>query len=238
MFRFIHSADRQLGARFSQSGTRGARLRERNKRAATALQQLANALQVSRSERDNARGALEILGGQGIYSRETELEEKKVEATVRRDAARTKGWAGRIAHNLIEHRKQAATRAVRTPLERRLTAAFAELTGDRAREVFLDELLQIAGIGRTRAESHAFDLLSQGAKEQLLLCLRIAVAQELATAEPQVLILDDVLVNTDSVRQERVLDVLSGLSAKLQVIVLTCHADRYRGIGQSVAFTG
>lgn len=211
------------------------KLPERNKRAATALQQLANELQASRSERDNARGALEILGGQGIYSRETELEEKKVEATLRRDAARTRGWAARIGHTLIEHRKQAATRAVLTPLEQRLTAAFAELTGDRAREVFLDEHLQIAGIGRTRAESHAFDLLSQGAKEQLLLCLRIAVAQELATAEPQVLILDDVLVNTDRARQERVLDALSGLSEKLQVIVLTSHADRYRGIGQSLA---
>ena len=213
------------------------KLPERNKRAATALQQLANELQASRSERDNARGALEILGGQGIYSRETELEEKKVEATLRRDAARTKGWAARIAHNLIEHRKQAATRAVLTPLEQRLTAAFAELTGDRAREVFLDEHLQIAGIGRTRAESHTFELLSQGAKEQLLLCLRIAVAQELATAEPQVLILDDVLVNTDPVRQERILDVLGALSVKLQIIVLTCHAERYRGIGQSISIT-
>ncbi|MGH7944202.1 MAG: AAA family ATPase [Opitutaceae bacterium] len=210
------------------------KLPERNKRAATALQQLANELQVVRSDRDNARGALETLGGQGIYSRETELEEKKGEATLRRDAARTKGWAARVAHNLIEHRKQAATRAVLTPLEQRLTAAFAELTGDHAREVFLDERLQIAGIGRTRAESHPFDLLSQGAREQLLLCLRIAVAQELATAEPQVLILDDVLVNTDSVRQERVLDVLSSLSSNFQIILLTCHADRYRGAGQAI----
>lgn len=207
---------------------------ERNKRAATALQQLANELQVARSDRDSARGALETLGGQGIYSRETELEEKKVEVTLRRDAARNRGWSARIAHNLIEHRRQAATRAVLTPLEQRLTAAFAELTGDRAREVFLDEHLQIAGIGRSRAESHAFELLSQGAKEQLLLCLRIAVAQELATAEPQVLILDDVLVNTDSVRQERVLDVLTSLSARIQIIVLTCHADRYRGVGQPI----
>ena len=38
--------------------------------------------------------------------------------------------------------------------------------------------------------------------------VEIAVAQELATEEPQVLILDDVLVNTDQVRQERILDVL------------------------------
>jgi uncharacterized protein YhaN len=135
---------------------------------------------------------------------------------------------------LIELRKQAATRAVLTPLETRLTAAFATLTGDNERGVFLDENLQIAGVGRTRDESHSFDLLSQGAREQLLLCLRIAVAQELAADEPQVLILDDVLVNTDLPRQERVIEMLTALAPTLQVIILTCHADWYRGVGTAV----
>jgi exonuclease SbcC len=210
------------------------KLPERNKRAAAALQQLANDLKTNRTERDQAKGTLETLGGQGLYSRETELEEKKTEALLRRDAARTQGWSTRIAHDLVEHRKQAATKAVLTPLEQRLTSAFAELTGVTDREVFLDEHLQIAGIGRTRSEAHAFDQLSQGAKEQLLLCLRLAVAQELATDEPQVLILDDVLVNTDPTRQERILDVLGTQAARLQILILTCHPDRYRGIGQPI----
>lgn len=212
------------------------KLPERNKRAAASLQQIANDLQARRTDRDQAQATLEILGGQGLYSRETELEEKKAEALLRRDAARARGWSARVAHDLIEHRKQAATKAVLAPLEQRLTAAFAELTGDAVRQVFLDERLQIAGIGRSREEAYAFDQLSQGAKEQLLLCLRLAVAQELATDEPQVLILDDVLVNTDPVRQDRVLDVLGAQAARLQILILTCHPDRYRGSGQAVTF--
>lgn len=211
------------------------KLPERNKRAAVALQQVANELQSRRAERDQAKGTLETLGGQGLYSRETDLEEKKTEATLRRDAARTQGWAARMAHDLIENRKQSATKAVLAPLEQRLTAAFAELTGDKTRAVFLDEHLQIAGLGRTRDATHAFETLSQGAKEQLLLCLRIAVAQELATDEPQVLILDDVLVNTDAVRQNRILDAIGALSTKLQIVILTCHADRYRGAGTAIS---
>lgn len=213
------------------------KLPERNKRAAAALQQLTNELQSRRAERDQAQGTLETLGGQGLYSRETELEEKKAEVILRRDAARTKGWCARLAHDLIEYRKQAATKAVLTPLEQRLTAAFAELTGDVTRRVFLDEHLQIAGIGPTRDAVHAFDNLSQGAKEQLLLCLRLAVAQELATDEPQVLILDDVLVNTDAVRQERVLDLLGTCLDRIQILILTCHPDRYRGAGVVAGLT-
>jgi hypothetical protein len=213
------------------------KLPERNKRAAASLQQIANDLQARRTDRDQAQATLEILGGQGLYSRETELEEKKTEALLRRDAARARGWCARVAHDLIEHRKQAATKAVLAPLEQRLTTAFAELTGDTARQVFLDERLQIAGIGRSREETHAFDQLSQGAKEQLLLCLRLAVAQELATDEPQVLILDDVLVNTDPVRQDRVLDVLGAQAARLQILILTCHPDRYRGVGETITLS-
>lgn len=210
------------------------KLPERNKRAAVSLQQIANELQDRRTERDQAKGTLQTLGGQGLYSRETELEERRAEATLRRDAARAQGWAARVAHDLIEHRKQAATKAVLSPLENRLTTAFAELTGDTTRQVFLDERLQITGIGRTRDEAHAFDQLSQGAKEQLLLCLRLAVAQELATDEPQVLILDDVLVNTDPIRQDRILDVLSAQATRLQILILTCHPDRYRGVEKQV----
>lgn len=206
-------------------------LPERNRRAAVALQELLNSLQAARRDRDSALGALESLGGQGIYSRETELEEKKAEVLLRRDAARTRGWAARISHDLIGNRKQAATRAVLSPLEDRLSAAFASLTGNADRRVFLDDSLQVVGIGRSRDAVHSFESLSQGAREQLLLCLRIAVAQELATESPQTLILDDVLVNTDAVRQERVLDLLGTLAVDLQILILTCHPDRYRGVG-------
>ena len=211
-----------------------AQLPDRSKRAARALQEVADQLQNKRTERDAIRGALTTLGGQGLYSRETDLIERREDVLRRRDSAKARGWAARIARDLIEFRKQAATRAVLTPLEDRLSGVFARMTADTTRRVFLDENLQITGVGRTREECHAFDLLSQGAKEQLLLCLRLAAAQELATAEPQVLILDDVLVNTDTIRQQRILDVLTEAAHQLQIIILTCHADRYRGIGETM----
>ena len=213
------------------------KLPERNRRAAAALEQLAGDIQSKRAARDAAKGALETLGGQGLYSRETDLLERREEAAKRRDAARSRGWAARIAHDLIEYRKQAATKAVLAPLEQRLSAAFSDITGNAERKVFLDENLQIAGIGPTREQAISFDQLSQGAKEQLLLCLRLAVAQELVATEPQVLILDDVLVNTDPIRQERVLDVLGAATRHLQIVILTCHPDRYRGVGQVLALT-
>src|SRR5690348_13650971 len=96
------------------------------------------------------------------------------------EADQDKGYAARLVHDLIESRKQAATRSVLAPLEARLSSTFAEVTGDANRTVFLDESLQVRGVGRNEEELIPFLDLSQGAREQLLLALRLAVAHELA----------------------------------------------------------
>jgi uncharacterized protein YhaN len=83
-----------------------------------------------------------------------------------------------------------------------------------------------------------FPDLSRGAREQLLLALRAAIALELAKKEPPCLVLDDVLVHTDPVRQRNVLDYLETLSQQVQIVILTCHEERYRGVGQALKRTG
>ena len=60
------------------------------------------------------------------------------------------------------------------------------------------------------------------------------VALEPSREQPQIRILDDVLVNTGPVRQERVLDYLQQISTDVQVLVLTCHSSMYRGVGHAV----
>ena len=97
--------------------------------------------------------------------------------------------------------------------------------------------LAIRGVGRSEDELVPFDDLSRGTREQLLLALRAAIALEIAKDEPACLILDDVLVHTDAVRQQNVLDFLQTLSQRVQIVILTCHADRYRGVGQLLAVT-
>jgi len=192
-----------------------------------------------RTELDNRRrdynkleGALQTRGAEGLYSKESLLLEQR-EALLRQiEALRARGWAARLSHDLIQFRKQAATRSVLGPLEARLAGAFAEITRDTERRVFLDEHLQIAGIGTSRAAMIAFTHLSQGAKEQLLLCLRLAVAGEVSASGHKLVVLDDALVNTDGQRQQRVLDLLQTCASQLQIVILTCHPENYRGVGE------
>lgn len=185
-----------------------------------------------RLERDIIRmnTLVEHAGTLGLYGRETRL----VEALegVRQKTARleNQALAARFLAALIDDRKKAAVVTVLRPLEDQLSATFAEIPGVHHRRVFLDENLQVAGIGRARDACIPFHQLSQGAREQLLLALRAAAALELARNGPQILILDDVLVNTDAVRQQNVLDFIQHIARQVQVLILTCHADRYRGL--------
>ena len=212
-----------------------ATLSERNRRAAAAAEQVRGELGRKRDAQAMLRGRLELLGAKALYTEETFLLARREALAAQVGYARARSRAARLVHDLIERRKQAATRSVLAPLQARLGARFGEVSGDRDRQIFLDESLRIKGLGRKDDELVAFDDLSQGAKEQLLLCLRLAVAEELTAggSGPQSLILDDVLVNTDAARQKRVLDVLAGAAAGgLQILVCTCHPDRYRGVGE------
>jgi hypothetical protein len=47
---------------------------------------------------------------------------------------------------------------------------------------------------------------------------------------PPFIVLDDVLTATDAGRLARVMGVLEEAAQRLQVLVLTCHPERYRGL--------
>ena len=208
------------------------KLPERSKQAARAAAQADMEFQQKNDVLRRIEAQLETRGGEGLYSQECALDEEVEQARIEVARLQRRGWARRLVFELIERREHAATERVLRPLEDRLSAVFAELSGVRNRRVFFNEKLEIVGIGSRRDEAHPFSELSQGGKEQLLLALRAAIALEVAKTEPPLLILDDVLVHTDAVRQRNVLDYLQTLASQVQILVLTCHAERYRGAGK------
>lgn len=72
--------------------------------------------------------------------------------------------------------------------------------------------------------------MSGGEREQIYLAARLALADVLARGERQLVVLDDVLTATDAGRLARVMGVLEEAAQRLQVLVLTCHPERYRGL--------
>ena len=75
--------------------------------------------------------------------------------------------------------------------------------------------------------------MSGGEKEQIWLCTRAALAMELIRQERQFLLLDDILISTDTGRMSRICDLLAELAEHMQVIVFTCHPERFADISAS-----
>ena len=83
--------------------------------------------------------------------------------------------------------------------------------------------------------SEPFETLSVGAREQVAVITRLALADILrASGQPSAIILDDALVNTDETRLERMHLVLHKAAQTLQVIVLTCRERDFLALGAPI----
>jgi uncharacterized protein YhaN len=113
------------------------------------------------------------------------------------------------------------------PMLRRATAHFALLTGGRYRRLVTDEEQDPPVLRALREDGTAcpMDQLSEGARDQLYLALRVAALEIGAeAAEPLPFVADDLLASFDETRARAALELLAGLGTRVQVILFTHHA--------------
>ena len=97
-----------------------------------------------------------------------------------------------------------------------------------------DSTLEIRGLQRSGREED-FRRLSRGAREQVAVLTRLALAEVLKRGgHPATVILDDALVNTDEKRLARMHLVLQKAAESLQIIILTCRERDFRDLGAPI----
>lgn len=183
------------------------------------------------NKEQRALALLEQLAGQGTYSKLAALEEQV--AGLAADAAREQRHAEAIRRlrDTVEACRNDLRAQVYGPVERRATALMARMAGPRLGAITLGNAFEPAGVQPVPAdETVGLDALSGGEQEQLYLAVRLALAQELARDARQLVVLDDVLTATDAARLRRIHALLEEAAAHVQIVVLTCHPERYRGI--------
>jgi hypothetical protein len=181
--------------------------------------------------RAEVTGRLQMAGGEGRYDRLSAARDEL--ATAEREhvsVARRAAAAVRLHTTLARHRdevRQAYVAPFRREVERLARIVFGPSL---ALEV--DQGLRI--VARTlNGVTVPFEALSSGAKEQLGLCARLAVAALVDAQDGVPVMIDDALGHSDPARLERLAAVFTAATtgATHQVVVLTCSPARYRGIG-------
>ncbi len=171
---------------------------------------------------------LTVIGTEGRTGKLDAAKIRREHAAAEHDRVKRRAHAARMLREVMErHRDATRQRYVqpfRTELERLGRTVFGSTF-----EVEIDSDLQIRNRtldGRTVP----FESLSGGAREQLGILARLAVAALVDTQDAVPVLIDDALGFSDPDRLARMGAVFDTVGADGQVIVLTCVPDRYRGV--------
>jgi len=160
---------------------------------------------------------------------ELEIEEK----VQSRDEDKLRADSLKLLKETCEKVIEEATSNVARPVAEEASKIFRLIAGAKFEGIEIDSDLCITGIRRKEAPySVPLEKLSGGEREQVYLALRIALAKVLTQPDGsrELLVIDDALAATDQERLERAMQVLQGLSDKIQTLVLTCHPERYSAL--------
>jgi DNA repair exonuclease SbcCD ATPase subunit len=201
------------------------------------LKALEEAETKARDEENQAEGRLQTLAAEGAYSKLAACEEKLADLKSRIHRERLRMNATKLLYDTVTSCKAAMVAAVAAPVERTATHMLNRIAGPRLGTVRLTENFVPAGVRpEIAAEPVELTNLSGGEQEQLFLIIRLALGQVLAKDERQLVVLDDVLNATDTGRLARVLTLLEECADRLQIVILTCHPERYRGLEAATFF--
>ncbi len=120
----------------------------------------------------------------------------------------------------------------RERLARQTTAYFRQITGDASRSVELSTDFSIE-VSTEDGRSLVPRQLSQGARDQLYISLRLAIADLMTDNLTLPLVLDDPFVNCDQERLDRSREAIQKISGGRQVLLLT-HQPQMGNWGQKV----
>jgi uncharacterized protein YhaN len=131
----------------------------------------------------------------------------------------------------FEAQKAKAFDGIAEPVSRRATEILAEIMGRRHAELILTSdfsgtTIRPVAAGREADETE----MSGGEREQIALSVRLALAENITAVERHLVVLDDVLLNTDEQTLGRILNFLDQRKDRFQVAILTCHSERYRAL--------
>jgi hypothetical protein len=208
-------------------------LRRRLKQAEMAEAAIRNDIDDQRRAADLLETELSALGRDGLGEQLAEVEGQLELARRRLAAMDHEAQAARLLYETLWQAQNDSKERWLGPVRARV-APYLRLLAPDGDVVLDEETLEIRGV-RRQGRHEPFNALSVGAREQMAVVTRLALADVLRDAgQPSAVILDDALVNTDEMRLERMHLVLHRAAEKLQILILTCRERDFRQLGAPV----
>ncbi len=193
------------------------------------LKGLQDAMDKARDRENQAAGRLETLSEEGAYTKAILLQEEFTRCAEELDRERLEVEAVKLLHKTLTSAMAEAEAGGVAPIEREASRIFEQIHGTRLGPVGLSPQFTPLHISPREVgnQQPPVSQLSGGEREQVYFATRLAIARVLAQEERQCFILDDALNATDSARFARMLRLLEESARFLQILVFTCHPERF-----------
>ncbi len=160
------------------------------------------------------------LAAEAVQELSAELEQKQAEV----DELKTALEVVKLTEAILTEARDGLSGKYMTVLKSSFQNYARKIYGADVGEFMLDNDLNLnlrrEGKGRGR------EMFSEGYRDMLDICMRLALIDSLYEGEKPMLILDDPFVNLDDDRVENALSMLDELAKERQIIYLTCHSSR------------
>ncbi|HPW18731.1 MAG TPA: AAA family ATPase [Candidatus Aminicenantes bacterium] len=202
-----------------------------------SLDALRASLQKVRDDQRIAVGGLNELVSSGPFTQSALAEEKLLILEEAISKENLKMESAKLLYETVSGLKSESLAAVARPVEDTAARLMHRIAGRRIGAVVMGDSFVPSQVSPESAESPVgIENLSGGEREQLYLATRLALADVLAKNERQLVVLDDVLTATDMGRFARILSILEEAADRLQILILTCHPERYRTLEEARFF--
>ena len=183
------------------------------------------------SEEKNEGGILQQLAAEGTYSSLALVEEEvaNLERAIVSEQLRVD--AIDLVYRTLDQCRAEALAGVAGPVEAAATQILQRIAGEKLGSLHLGKSFEPAHVlPEISGTSVSLDNVSGGEREQIYLATRLALAEVLTKEERQLVVLDDVLTATDADRLARIMTILEESAQHLQLLILTCHPERYHSL--------
>lgn len=195
----------------------------------------ARSLAELREDLAGIRSRLELQGEGGLHDRLADARRLAAAVAAELRSAEERAAASSLLLTTLTRHRDEAARAYGAPLRVELERLGALVFGD-GFVVELDDELRI-----TRrvldGDPVPWSELSVGAKEQLTVLTRLAVATIVSPHGGVPVVFDDVLGFTDPARLARMAAAFAAAADRCQIIVLTCEPSRYRHLARATTLS-
>jgi len=173
-------------------------------------------------------GTIESEGGLGLTDRDAAAREEAEAAQAALQRVGEEAATIKLLHDMLEAARVETSAKFVGPVAKRAKRYIERLLPDC--ELSFTEDLALERVVRAGVDEPC-EVLSQGTQEQLAILTRIAFADLLLEqGRPVSLILDDPLVYSDDGRLETMIEILSDVATRMQVILLTCRDRAFRHV--------